>query len=65
MVQHHAELRHNPVPFQGAHLPRTAWDKHLTFIQLQLGILSPALSTNSVNVNVSSQHASLPYSGKE
>ena len=53
---------HSPV--QGAHLPSTARDEHLTFIQLQLGILSPALSTNSVNVNVSSQRASLPYSGK-
>ena len=44
--------------------PEQSGDEHLTFIQLQLGILSPALSTNSVNVDVSSQRASLPYSAK-
>lgn len=57
-------IAHRPVPLQGADLPRTVRDEHLTFIQLQLGILSPALSTNSVNVDVSSQRASLPYSAK-
>lgn len=66
MVQHPAELPHNPVPLQGAHLPRTLLEEH--------AYLRPAAAphplpspqyTNGVNVNVSSQCSSLPYRGKE
>lgn len=48
-------------PTQGADLPEQSGDRHLTFIQLQLGILSPALRPVPVsNVDVSSQRASTP-----
>lgn len=46
-------------------LPRTVRDEHLTFIQLQLGILSTALSTNSVNVDVSSSAPPFPTARRD
>lgn len=60
-----AELLPSPGPTQGAHPPRASWNGTLTLVQLQLCVLSPALSTNSVDVDVSSQCSSLPCRGKD